>query len=264
MPLLKLARERLVPEALRDSVQRFGAELYGPRLKRIGWRAKPGEDGETKLLRGALVSFLALQPNDAEVRAEAVRRGRRYAGLDGAAPDESALEPELVETALSVVVQEGGAADFDALEARLRASEDDVDRRRLLRALAASRDPVLAARARALALDPVLRASEVWTPLYRQSKDTETRDATWRWIEENFDALVARAGSVQSGWMPWLAAGFCDAARGDEVRAFLEPRIEAIDGGPRNLAGSLEAIRLCAALVAQQAPSTAEFFAERR
>ena len=61
-------------------------------------------------------------------------------------------------------------------------------------------------------------------------------------LYEVITALVARAGSFQSSWMPWLAAGFCDTERAAEVEAFLAPRISAIEGGPRNLAASLEAI----------------------
>jgi alanyl aminopeptidase len=264
MPLLALARNRLVGEDLQRSVERFGSALYAPRLRRLGWQAKPGESGEGALLRKSLVGFLALEAREPAVRQEAERRGRRYAGLDGAPPDATALAPELVATALAVVVQEGDAADFTALLARLRESEDGVARRDILRALASTRDPELTARARALALDPALRPSEVWTPLYRQSEEPATREATWRFVEDNFDALVAHAGSDRSGWMPWLAAGFCDETRGDEVAAFLRPRIGALEGGPRNLASSLEAIRLCAALVARQGPATAQYFAERR
>jgi hypothetical protein len=60
--------------------------------------------------------------------------------------------------------------------------------------------------------------------------------------------------------MPWLAASFCDAERISAVETFLEPRIHRIAGGPRNLAASLESIRLCAALVEAQQPGAVRFF----
>ena len=263
MSLLKLARDHLVEREQRGFVEQFGAALYTSRLERIGWDAAATEDGEVKMLRGAIVDFLALEACDPEVRQEAEARGRRFAGLDGAAPDPGAVPPELLETALAVAVQRGGEAVFDALLVRLGDEPDAAMRRKLLRALAATEDASLAARARALSLDPSLRKSEVWTPLYQQVQSEVTREATWRWIEEHFDALVSRAGSVQSGWMPWLAAGFCESERAAAVEAFLAPRISAIEGGPRNLAASLEAIRLCAALAAEQGPPTNRFFSGR-
>jgi alanyl aminopeptidase len=260
--LLRFAREHLVSAAERPRVERFASALYAARFARLGWDATPGEGGEVKLERRALTDFLTEHARDPEVRREAELRGRRFAGLDGEPRDLAALEPELVEAALSVVIEAGDADDFAALWALFRATEDPTERRDLLRALGASRAPELARRARALALDPALLPGEVWSPLYRQSRFDETRDASWRFVEEHFDELVARAGSNHSGWMPWLAAGFCDEARAAEVATFLGPRIDAIEGGPRQLAGSLEAIQLCAAMVAEQGPATARFFAE--
>jgi len=54
---------------------------------------------------------------------------------------------------------------------------------------------------------------------------------------------------------------FCSEERAAEVEAFFGPRIEALPGGPRNLRGALEAIRLCAARVEAQRDSTLRFFA---
>jgi len=258
--LLSLAEEDLLPPGLRATARAYGASLYRERLARLGWDAAPGEPGDDKLLRQALIDYLALGARDAGVRREADRRGRRFAGLDGAAPENGALDPELIETALAVVVQEGGAPTFDALIERFRASDDTRWRRHLLRALASTRDPALSARARALALDGALHPREVWTPLYTQSRDRETRADTWSYVETHFDALVERAGSTYSGWMPWLAASFCDAERIPAVESFLQPRIHRIAGGPRNLAASLESIRLCAALVDAQQPGAVRFF----
>jgi len=258
--LLAFADEYLLPEADRASAREFGAALYRARLAALGWDAAAGESGDDKLLRQSLVGYLALDARDADVRAEADRRGRRFAGVGSEPPDTSALTPELIETALAVVVQEGGAREFDALLGRFRETDDTGMRRHLLRALASTRDPILATRARELALDPSLLPREVWTPLYTQSLDAATRSDSWSFVEAHFDALVARAGSARSAWMPWLAAGFCDAERADAVEAFLRPRIHRLEGGPRNLAASLESIRLCAALVEAERPDAVRFF----
>jgi alanyl aminopeptidase len=260
MELLRLAHERLVDSATRPALERFATELYRPLLERVGWEAAPGEDGETRLMRKAVVEFLALLARDPDVRREAARRARLFAGLDAPA-DPRALEPELVETAFAVAVQEGGAPVFDALLEQILASGDALERGQRLAALGEVDDPALAERARQLALDPRLRVNESFTTLWRLSNRATTRPATWRFVEENFDALVERVGTERASSIPWLAGGLCDATAAERVEAFLAPRIEVLEGGPRNLAGALEQIRLCAALVEAQSASARAFFA---
>jgi alanyl aminopeptidase len=91
----------------------------------------------------------------------------------------------------------------------------------------------------------------------------ETREELWAWMQASFDALVAHLPERATGETPWLAAGFCDPAHADAVAAFFAPRIEKLPGGPRNLAGVLESIRLCAARVAAQGEGTRAFLAGR-
>ena len=53
-----------------------------------------------------------------------------------------------------------------------------------------------------------------------------------------------------------------DEAHAAEVEAFFAPLVDGLEGGPRNLAGALEEIRLCAALARVQGPALAAYFAE--
>ncbi len=258
--LLRHARERLADPVTERQVERFGRELYAPVLERIGWSAAPDEGGDTRLLRQAVVAFLAFVAGDTEVHREAARRGRLDAGLDGVR-DESALDPELVEVGLAAALQAGGAPVFDALLAQVLASEDALFRVRRLAALGETDDPELGRRARELALDPRLRVNEARVTLQHQAARPESREATWQFVEANFDALVARLGKGRAGQLPALAVGFCDPAEAEAVEAFLAPRIDALEGGPRNLAAAVEEIQLCAALVEAQAPSARAFFA---
>ena len=57
-----------------------------------------------------------------------------------------------------------------------------------------------------------------------------------------------------------MASGYCSESDARAVESFLKPRIDALPGGPRNMAGTLEAIRLCAALAEHQGPSAQAFF----
>jgi alanyl aminopeptidase len=259
MGLLRTGIEQLADEDTRGAAAGFARRLYRPQFERLGWDSAPGESGDERLLRQEVIQFLTHVAPDPAVRAEAARRGRLYAGIDGA-PDEAALEPELVESALAAAVQEGGAPVWEILLAQLLESDDARVRGERLTALGQVDDPELVARAQRLALDPVLRVNESLTTLWYLSERPAARASTWRFVEENWDALVARVGSGRAGQLPGLAAGFCDTARAEQVADFMAPRIQKTEGGPRNLAGALEQIRLCAALVEAQAASARDFF----
>jgi alanyl aminopeptidase len=264
MGLVSWTREHLVDEDGREAVEEWAEGLYGRRARRLGWTARRREDGETGLLRENLLSFLAFTARSDRVRREAARRGRRYIGYGGDGelhPD--AVEPNLVGTALRVAVQEGDAELFDALFEKVLASDDALFRRRALTALASTHDPTLAARALSLSLDARLRVNEVTTPLRTQLSMPETRPAAWDWMREHFDEVFDRVATTRAGYAPWYLTGFCSEERAGEVEAFFEGRIESLPGGPRNLRGALEAIRLCAARVEAQRESAAEFFEQR-
>ncbi|MFW6052018.1 MAG: M1 family metallopeptidase [Myxococcota bacterium] len=259
--LVDFAHEHLVDEAKRPSVARFGRRLYAPVWRRLGWSPKPDEAGEARLLRATVLRFLALGVKDPAVRRQAVRRAHRYLGWDGnKVIDRGAVPVDLVPTVLAVAVQEGDAALFDHMVDTLAQISDPVLRGRLLTAVGHATDPELAARARALALDRRLRVNEVTTPLRVQLAQPETREAAWRWLTENYDALADRMATTRAGALPWLASGFCSPEDAQRVERFFEPRISELPGGPRNLAGALEAIRLCTARVEAHRDAAHRFF----
>jgi alanyl aminopeptidase len=264
MSLVRQARDHLVGEALRPAVEDFASRLYASQYDDLGWREKPGEGGERALRREAIVTFLARVARDPSVRSDGVRLAERYLGLDGAPPDTNAIAPDLIKTALSVAVQENGTRTFAALLLRGEGSDDAVERGRLLGAMGAARDPNLIARARDLSLDPRLRTNEATRTLRELTRHPETLAETWDWIETHFDPLVERLGVSGAGGLPWLASGFCSEARAASLKTFLEPRVEHLRGGPRNLAGSLEAIRLCAVSTSRHSESAQNFFASEQ
>lgn len=264
LPLLWLAREHFATSGQRLSIEALTSALYEPRLVELGWEPKEDETGETALLRGAVIDGLAFIARDADVRAEASRRAERYAGIDGSGiADGLALAPDLVDAGLRVVVEDGGPRVFDALEAQIHESNHALERSYRLSALGATDEPALIARAQALSLDDRLRVNEVTLPLWSLMRRDSTQESTWAFIEENFDALVERTGSGGAGNLPWLVSGLCTTERIDRAEAFLTPRVGALAGGPRNLAGAIEAARQCAALKAAQIPALSTYLEER-
>jgi alanyl aminopeptidase len=266
MALIEHVGEYAVADDQRVRFERWARGLYQQRLARLGWQARPRETEEDGLLRAEVIGFLALVVEDPAVRRQAAQRARRYLGIGGDGQIHTdAVPPELVQTVLVVAAQDGDAALFDAMWERFAASEDGSLRRQILAALGSFREAELAARARELTLRPELRPNERFRPLRAQFDEPRTRDEAWRLLTERFDAIAERAGaSIWTANLPALAEAFCSAERADEVQRFFEPRVEQLSGGPRNLAGAVETIRLCAARVDAHRESVASFFSSRR
>ncbi len=267
MASLGFVVERVVDESQRARARSSLRQLYQKRVRALGFGPRAGreEDAEIRLLRAEVLGFLARVGKDASLRAQLLRRARAFLGVGGdnqIHPD--ALDPGLVAPALVVAAQDGGVALWDAMELTLVGTSDALLRTHLLRALGSATDPALAERARALSLDPRVRLNEATIPLFAQVEQPETREGAFTYVTEHWDALVARLGTSRAGYLARLGASFCSAEDAERVRAFLEPRVGRLMGGPRELVATLETVRQCAARVEAQRGDVTAFFAGGR
>ena len=66
-------RDLLVTDEMRPRYRRFVSDVFGARAQALGWKAKPGEDEDTQLLREVLVPFVANEGDEPALVAEATR-----------------------------------------------------------------------------------------------------------------------------------------------------------------------------------------------
>jgi len=257
--LLAELRDALLEEPELPGYRRLMQELVQARQQRLGLFPAAKEDGEAKLLRPALVSSLAFEARDPALRQTLARLGRAHLGL---AQDERAarLPSELLDVALAVSVQEGGAAVIDRVVAAIGASNDGLERGRLLGALGSNQNPELSPTVLQLSLTDSLRTNERLTTVAGQLRQRETREAAYGWVEAHFDELVARLGAELGAQLTLAAGVFCSQAAADRARAFFTPRVEALTGGPRLLQQNLESSELCAAFRAAHKDSAHKYF----
>ncbi len=247
--LLSWLASHLADPRHRDRARRLGWKIYGPVARRLGWRHRPEDSGDRRLLRAQLWRALAVDLRNPRAERQAAALGRKMLrGPDEAPLHADTVEPELRGVALAAALRRGGAPVFDRLSAALSHLEEPSLRREVLYAIGQATDETLASRARDLVLDPKLRRNEVMTILWHQIAHRETREAAWRWFREHFQGLVERLGWERLGWSPWLGSTRCRAEAAEELRTFFEPRVDRMPGAPRNLAGAVESIQLCAAL----------------
>jgi alanyl aminopeptidase len=262
MAYISESRDWLYDDAVRADIERYGRALYAPAAARLGWEPKPSDTDEARLLRATVLRFLAFTGRDDKVRVEAKKRGLAYIGAktDGAIHVD-AVDSNLASIALGVVGEQADRATWDAMKALYVRTVDETVRGPLLFALTSATDPQLAAAARELVLDPALRFNEMMTPLRTQLANHDTRDAAWAWMKAHYDAIVARMPKRYGGLaLIGMGRSFCDAEHVDDVEAFFGPKAEGIEGGPRELASTLEEMRLCVARRKMYAASAKALF----
>jgi alanyl aminopeptidase len=271
--MFAFARDKLRPENM-PSYRAAIARIVKPRFAALGLLPKAGQSptGEEKLLRSSLVRALAFEAKDPALLRElsALGRAQLAAPPNGSARSPHAsrakaalaeLPSELIDAALSVALREGDAARLAQAAEKLFTEHDGVARGRLLSAISSIDRPELTEQVLNLSLDPRLRTNERLGPLYGQTGREETRAAAYAWVKQHFDAFVAVLSEHQRSALIGASAGFCSEEMTRDVQAFFEPRAPKLVGGPRELAMTLESIRLCAALEKAQGDKVRAYFA---
>jgi alanyl aminopeptidase len=262
LDVLDGVREALLGEPELPAYRRTLRELLGARQKQLGLFPAAGEPGDRKLLRAKLVSTLALDAREPQLRRELGSLGRALLGL-GQDERTARLSSELIEVALAVAVQEGGKPVMERARATLVASNDGIERGRLLGALGQNLDPELSPFVLDLSLAPELRTNERLGLVLAQVRNPETRQRAYAWVERSFDALVAQLGPELGARVGAVAGAFCQPQQAERARTFLAPRVEELTGGPRILRLSVEGAQACAAFASAQGPGARAYFAAR-
>jgi alanyl aminopeptidase len=262
MAPLRFMIHNAAPPELQSAVTSYASRLYRKRFKQLGWQARRDDSSDTKLLRESVIRFMVMDVRDRAARTRAARLGRTYAGYRVKA-QQAVVDPQLAGLVLATAVQESGVGLFEHLLALLDSSADATARNRVLSALGHAEDPILSERALDLALDPRLRVNEISQLLRGQFHNPRTRERAWTWLTTHFDELTARFGASRGGRMPWYAASFCSEGAAAKVQGFFEPRVAELAGGPRNLAGAVEAIALCAEKARIYGPGVEQAFGPR-
>jgi alanyl aminopeptidase len=246
-------RDFLVTDTMRPRYRRFVSEVFGARARALGWKAKPGEDEDTQLLRATLVPFVANEGDEPALVAEANRLAKAWL------KDRSAVDPLMVSDVLDVAARHGDMELFQSFLAEARKATDRRDRTRLLGALGLFRDPSVVLAALRVTLADEFDARESLVILREVASNRETRPEAWAFLKANFDRLTARLPRESPARFPSMAAGFSDAEHRADVEAFFKDKSPKYLGGPRYLAQTLEQIQLRAAFKSAQQQSVSDF-----
>jgi alanyl aminopeptidase len=201
------------------------------------------------LLRTQLARFLAIVSLEPQIRAEMAEQAAIRIGFGGPA-DPTIISEDLLETVLSVGVQEHGEPFFLALLEQVKASRDQAFRLWSLRALARVENPALAGVLRAEFMARSFSMNESIGILFRQLARKATQDATWDWIRGNFEAVLGTMPGGLGGrrFVGNLGQYLCSAEKAQEYKELVEAYADNLPGYERGMAQALESISLCMTL----------------
>jgi alanyl aminopeptidase len=247
-----------VPEAARPAYEKAIRALFGKAARQLGFAPRRGEPEDTSLLRPVLVALVADQGNDPALLAEARRLTEAWLG------DHGAIAPEMVDTVLRLAASRGDRALHDRVLAALQGAKELSDRRRLLDALGAFRDPQLVSEQLALILGDAPALTETIDLLDDAAAWRGTRALAWTFLVAHFDDLAKRLPKERVGGLIGLGLGECSQAGRDATSAFFGERAKAVLGGPREYQQTLESFDLCVAFRARQTASLTKFLERYR
>jgi len=248
-------KEYVANEEERQALEARLREWYQPRLDELN--ALTSLRPDQVQFRMFMMSTLAIGAYDPAIRKELAEMGAAFTGFGG---DEKihheAIDANLTYIALLVATDEYGKPFTDLLWKLFKASDNANDRNYLLSAMANSIDSGIAEAVRERILSPELKDNEVNGILYAQMSRAENREAMWVWTQANMQALLERTPNQRRGQLPSIFDTFCTLDHATQIETVFNPMIDTLQSGPRNLANSLETIRLCASFVAAHKTET--------
>jgi alanyl aminopeptidase len=111
----------------------------------------------------------------------------------------------------------------------------------------------------ALVLDDAFDVRESRRILWSAGATPEGREQLWRFVRDQWEALLDRLPEQSRASIPYYGSGFCSLDKARELEAFFRPRIDGLEGAPRNLAQAVESVELCAAYAQEQQPAVERF-----
>jgi cytosol alanyl aminopeptidase len=212
--------DQIIPDSLRPKYARFIRQVFGDRARELGWRPKPGESEDMRLLRRNLVPLVAANGEDQELIDEATRLARRWL------EDRHAIDPDLAGSVLRVAAKLGDKDLFQKFYAAAKQTQDLEDKERLVSALGGFQDPALASSAMGIVLGDDFDARLSIDLLFGPAGDPKTRDSAFRFLQQHYDALRTKLPSSSiadyAAFLPYVAAGYCDEEHRAEIEAFFK------------------------------------------
>ena len=225
---------------------------FGPEYVKLG-AATASDSASSRALRAELFSVLGLYGKDPAVLAQARQIAQQYLA------DPGSVEPSLGHTALSIAAHNGDAALFDQLQNLFETTTNPEMVEIALIAFGQFKDPQLTERALQYAVSGKVRNQDVSRLLSRMLLNDETRDQSWKFIQEHWEKVQAQFTTAAGARVVGSTSGFCSVYARESVQSFFAAHPVAASNN--SLHQALERIDSCIELRSLQEPKLHQWLA---
>lgn len=220
---------------------------FKPALDELTWTMSPGEADDRTELRAAVIGLVAGTGHDPGARARARALVTRYLQKP------ESVGATLAETLLPIVAEDGDQSLYDTLLAKRAAAKAPEDRDRFLLALGRFTNPALVKRTIDLALSDDVRTQDTPTLLATALSGPVGQDLVWPLLRERWSAVTSHIDSSFGPAVVVSALGsFCSIDAASDLEQFFKSHDPK--GAARTVQQSIERVKSCAALKADQEP----------
>jgi aminopeptidase N len=257
--LAGLRARGLVPDAALPGYHKLIGDIYAPKLAKLGFDPKAGayarEDPDRQKLRSDIVSLLAEEAIDKDVRAKLTAAAAAYLG-----GDKGALDQSLFGDGFGAYLA-GGESAISNLFDKAATSDDTQFRDDAVGALGGTGDLVTGRWVLVHIMDKRLRPSDRLSLLRGLVSKPRTRDMGFVWFLAHYDDFVKDNGIFVASTLPSYANGFCSVEKAAAIEAALRPKVDQYKRGGLSLDRTVEQVHDCGVLKQARGAEVAALFA---
>ncbi len=214
----------LVGNPTRGKFQSYARSILRPTFDQLGWEPKKDETPRAALLRASLIDALG-DLDDQGIVAGCRERFQKYI------VDPASVAPDLRPSIFRIVGRYTDDATWNELHELGLKTTSTEEKQNYYDALAAARDPKLAAQTLQISLTDELPTSRAVFLVAKVARDSEHPDLAWNFAKANMKALLAKTDALGvNRYAPSLFTFFSDQSRADELKAYAKTNLPATSG----------------------------------
>ena len=214
----------LVGNPTREKFRSYARSILRPTFDLLGWEPKKDETPGAALLRASLIDALG-DLDDQEIVAGCRERFQKYI------VDPASVAPDLRPAIFRIVGRYTDDATWNELHELGLKTTSTEEKQNYYDALAAARDPKLAAQTLQISLTDELPTSRAVFLVAKVARDSEHPDLAWNFAKANMKALLAKTDALGvNRYAPSLFTFFSEQSRADELKAYAKTNLPATSG----------------------------------
>jgi aminopeptidase N/puromycin-sensitive aminopeptidase len=223
----------LITDQERDHFRQFVRNLMKPVYTQLANTSDP----EEKALRADLFYRLGIIGRDPDVMAEAKQIAQKVL------QDPASGDPLFAGPALEIAATQGDEKLFSQIVDALKATDDQILRRRYMDALSRFEKPELEEKALELGVSGAIRNQDSTSYIARFLRYPATRPVAWKFIQTHWNDVEKTFTTASGAALVANSGRFCDADAESRVSGFF--KVHPVPAAERALRQTLERINSC-------------------